>query len=154
VLGESRPFTILPVLTSFVHEAMASGVDPEADPRVPRFVDALLETMAASKRRLCVVAGADLAHVGPRFGDPTPNSSDFLRDVERADRAMLETVTAGDPTGFYGAVSSDGDSRRICGLSPIYTLLRVLPGVRGRLLRYSQWPDPHGAVSFCAAVFP
>ena len=49
--------------------------------------------------------------------------------------------------------AADGDSRRICGLSPIYAFLRVLPGIRGELLRYRQWPDPQGAVTYCAAAF-
>jgi len=51
-------------------------------------------------------------------------------------------------------VAHDADRRRICGLSPIYTFLRALPGASGRLLRYRQWPDPEGAVTFCAATFP
>ena len=153
LFGE-RPFTILPVLASFLHEAVWTKSDPERDPRIPRFIDALLGTMAACRRPVCLIAGVDLAHVGPRFGDPEPNTEEALRDVEAADRSMLESVMEGDPIGFYGAVSFDGDSRRICGLSPIYTFLRALPGVRGRLLRYRQWPDSAGAVSFCAAVFP
>jgi hypothetical protein len=66
---------------------------------------------------------------------------------------MLETVKAGDAAAFYGSVAADGDSRRICGLSPIYAFLRALPGARGDVLRYSQAPDPQGAVSFCAAAF-
>ena len=154
LLGTRRPFTIVPVLASFLHEAVWTGRDPEADRRVPRFVDALLETMAASPRRICLVAGVDLAHVGPRFGDREPNRADGLRAVEAADRSMLESVMDGDFTAFYAGVAADGDARRICGLSPLYTFLRALPGVRGRLLRYSQWPDPEGAVTFCAAAFP
>ena len=43
---------------------------------------------------------------------------------------MLGAVTAGDAAGFFESVAADGDSRRICGLSPIYTFLRALPGVR------------------------
>lgn len=154
LLGERRPFTILPVLVSFLHEAVLMRRDPEADVRIPRFIDALLGTMAASGRRVCLIGGVDLAHVGPRFGDPEANSAESLAAVAAADRSMLEAVTAGEPTGFFGSVLADQDARRICGLSPIYTFLRALPGVQGRLLRYSQWPDPEGAVSFCAAVFP
>jgi hypothetical protein len=67
---------------------------------------------------------------------------------------MLEPVLAADAGGFFASVASDGDARRICGLSPIYTLLRLLPQQPGRLLRYSQWPDPEGAVTFCAVSFP
>jgi hypothetical protein len=67
---------------------------------------------------------------------------------------MLRSVTGGDARGFYESVARDGDRRRICGLSPIYAFLRVLAGGEGRLLRYRQWPDPEGAVTFCAAAFP
>ena len=154
IVGRRRPFAILPVLASYLHESQLSGGDPEADPRVPRFVDALRETMAASSRRVCLVAGVDLAHVGPRFGDPKRNTATSLARVERDDRAMLESVVGVDARGFYAGVAADHDARRICGLSPIYTLLRLLPEARGRLLRYTQWPDPQGAVTFCAVTFP
>jgi hypothetical protein len=149
----SRPFTVLPVLASFLHEAVWAGGEPEADQRVPRFLDALGETIAASGRRVCVIAGVDLAHVGPRFGDAESNTPAFLDRVAREDRKMLEAVTASDPAAFFASVAADGDSRRICGFSPIYAFLRALPGSRGELLRYTQWPDPQGAVSFCAAAF-
>jgi MEMO1 family protein len=149
----ARPFTMVPLLASFLHEAVWTGKSAEADARVPRFLAALADTLAASPRRICVVGGVDLAHVGPRFGDAEPNTAAFLAEVERADRAMLETVTAGDAPAFFASVAADGDARRICGLSPIYAFLRVLPGARGHLIRYRQWPDPQGAVSFCAAAF-
>jgi len=148
-----RPFTILPILASFLHEAIWTGADAEGDPRVPRFLDALAETINASTRRVCVIAGVDLAHVGPRFGDAEANTAAFLERVARDDHKMLEAVTAAEPAAFFASVAADGDSRRICGLSPIYAFLRVLPGIRGELLRYSQWPDPQGAVTYCAAAF-
>jgi len=154
LLGNRRPFTILPVLASFLHDPLGTRRDPEADRRVPAFIDALLQSMAASSRKICVIAGVDLAHVGPRFGDQALNTAASLERVAAADRSMLEAVTGGEATAFFASVAADGDQRRICGLSPIYTFLRVLPGVRGRLLRYAQWPDPEGAVSFCAAAFP
>ena len=37
---------------------------------------------------------------------------------------MLESVVGVDARGFFASVAADGDARRICGLSPIYTLLR------------------------------
>ena len=151
-LGD-RPFTVVPLLASFLHEAVWEGRAPEEDSRVPRFLEALAETIATAGRRVCVIGGVDLAHVGPRFGDAAPNTPASLAEVERDDRAMLDAVMAGDAAGFYASVARDGDARRICGLSPIYAFLRALPGAEGRLVRYSQWPDPQGAVSFCAAAF-
>jgi len=151
--AERHDFTIVPILASFLHESLAGGREPEADPRVPRFLDALGETIAASRRRVCVIAGVDLAHVGPRFGDAEPVGPSRLASLESEDRATLEAVAAVEPRAFYESVAKDGDSRRICGLSPIYTLLRCLPGRSGRLLRYAQWPDPQGVVTFASLVF-
>ncbi len=153
LFGGRRDFTIIPILTSFLHESLMSGEEPEADPWIPRFFEALGETLAASGRRACLVAGADLAHVGPRFGDPEPVTPAVLREVEREDHATLEAVTAGDARGFYESVAKDGDRRRICGLSPIYTLLRCLGPSSGKLLKYAQWPDPQGTVTFASVVF-
>jgi hypothetical protein len=148
-----REVRIVPVLASFAHEAMHRGVHPDDDPRVPRFLDALAETIAAGGQRVAVIAGADLAHVGPRFGDAEPVGAPELARIEREDTVMLESVAGGDPDAFFESVASDGDRRRICGYSPIYALLRSLPGVTGNVKRYGQWPDPNGVVSFASVVF-
>jgi AmmeMemoRadiSam system protein B len=148
-----REFTIIPILASFAHEALARGQGPEDDPRVPRFLDALAETMATSGRKVVVIAGADLAHVGPRFGDPTPIEPDELQRVAQADRAMLAAVEDGDARAFFGSIAADGDRRRICGFSPIYALLRTLGPGRGEVKHYGQWPDPQAVVTYASVIF-
>jgi hypothetical protein len=153
-----RDFTIVPVLASFAHEALLRGGGPEDDPRVPRFLDAVGDAVAVSGRRVAIIAGADLAHVGPRFGDPEHVSDAQRALIEREDREMLQAVIGGGAAGFFESVARDGDRRRICGLSPIYATLRVLGAgdgpVPGTLRRYGQWPDPQGLVSFASVVFP
>jgi AmmeMemoRadiSam system protein B len=154
LFGDRRDFTIVPVLASFAHDALARGKRPEDDRRVACFLDAVAETAAAHTRRVAFVAGADLAHVGPRFGDPEPVSPDALARIEREDRAMLEPVAGGDAGGFFASVEADGDRRRICGFSPIYALLRALPsGTSGRVRHYGQWPDPQAVVTYASVVF-
>ena len=148
-----RDVRIVPILTSFAHEAMARGTSPSETDAVRRFHDALGETIAAMGRRVVFVAGADLAHVGPQFGDPEPLSADDLVRVEQEDRAMLESVEGGDADGFFASVARDEDRRRICGLSPIYSLLRMVGNGPGVLRRYGQWPDPQGTVTFASIVF-
>src|SRR2546422_1539619 len=124
--ADRRDIRIVPVLASFAHEAMLEGKRPDDDPRVPRFLEALADTIAASGRRVALIAGADLAHVGPRFGDPEPVSAPELARLEREDREMLEPVAAGDAPAFFGAGARDGDRRRLRGLSPVYALLAAV----------------------------
>jgi len=153
LFADRRDIRIVPVLTSFAHEAMHRGRRPDDDARVPRFLDALAETIAADSRRVALIAGADLAHVGPRFGDPEPVGPPELARIERDDTAMLASVEACDPRAFFESVAGDGDRRRICGYSPIYALLRSLGGAAGTVKRYGQSPDPNGVVSFASVVF-
>ena len=151
--ADRRDFTIVPILASFAHEALVHGQDVEQDRAVRRFLDALGETIATSGRRVALIAGADLAHVGPRFGDPAPIEAAERQRIEQEDRAMLDAVVAGDARGFFASVAGDGDRRRICGLSPIYAVLRMLGGRPGVLRHYGQSPDPQGVVSYASVVF-
>ena len=154
LLGPTRSLRILPILCGSFHEWILSGRVPSGDPPVREFLDTLHDLLETRGDEICLVAGADLAHVGARFGDSDGITPDFLRWIESQDRQMLEPVAAGNPEGFFRFVSREGDRRRICGLPPIYTLLTVIRGHTGRLLHYGQAPDPQGAVTFCAMAFP
>jgi hypothetical protein len=67
---------------------------------------------------------------------------------------MLAFVQKGDAQGFLDYIRNEGDKRRICGLPPIYAVLKVLEPVRGKLIDYGQWQDPqgYGSVSFCGMI--
>lgn len=153
VTPADRPVRIVPILCGSCHRFVEERRPPRAGEAVEDFLAALRETLAALGGRSVLIASADLAHVGPQFGDPGPLTPGQLREVEEADRQMLSFAEAGDAEGFFRAVASDGDRRRICGLPPIYAALRTLGGHRGRLLRYCQWPDPHGTVTFAALAW-
>lgn len=146
----ARPVRIVPILCGSLHQFVENRRSPSEAREIEAFLAAVGDTMTSVGGRSVVLASADLTHVGPRFGDPRQITPGQLREVADADREMLETIEAGDAEAFFRAVARDGDRRRICGLPPIYAALRVLPGVRGRLLRYSQWPDPQGTVTFAA----
>ena len=151
--GERR---IVPLLTSFAHECLVRGGSPAGTQVVEGTLDAVRSAMATVPRRYCVVAGADLAHVGPRFGDPWQVGRAELARVQADDRALLRPVVEADAEGFFAEALRQEDRNRICGLSPIYALLRLLPGGpagRGRLLHYGQWPDPDGTVTFASVGF-
>jgi AmmeMemoRadiSam system protein B len=154
VLGKRRA-RIIPILAG-LGEHQHSGESPATSRAVTRFFDALRRIV--DRRRAVIVAGADLAHVGPRFGDPRP-----LDEVERsrlhvADRDSLTRAERGDAEAFWEHVAHDLDTRRVCGLAPVYSLLRTLASsARGEVRHYEQTVDPeegsivsHAAVGFFA----
>ncbi|MGD0528685.1 MAG: AmmeMemoRadiSam system protein B [Polyangiaceae bacterium] len=137
----ARPFRIVPVLAGLGAQ-QASGHDPAGDAAVARFLGGVREAVEARPGRVVVVAGADLAHVGPRFGDERPYDAVQRAVLEGRDRGSLERAAALDASGFWEHVASDLDDRRVCGLAPIWSLVRSLsPGAHGRLLHYEQTID-------------
>jgi len=148
--GERR---IVPLLASFAHECLVRRENPAQRREIEGMLDAVRDAMAAVPRRYCLVAGADLAHVGPRFGDEWRAGRAELARVQVEDRALLAPVVQADAQGFFAEAMRQQDRNRICGLSPIYALLRLLPGGPGRLLHYGQWPDPEGTVTFASVSF-
>ena len=154
----TRPVRIVPVLAGLGAQ-QATGEDPAGDERVVRFIDAVRDLVSAGAGKVVVVAGADLAHVGPRFGDGSALDAERRTELERTDRASLERATSLDAGGFWEHVAADLDRRRVCGLAPIWSLLRSLGGgTSGKVLHYEQTIDredgsivSHAAVGFYAA---
>ena len=93
---------------------------------------------------MLVAASGDLAHVGPAFGDPTPYDADREGRLRAADEQLL-TPSPG-PRRILRQLRAERDARRICGLPPIYLMLRYLgDGARGEVVGYDQCPaDPDG----------
>jgi AmmeMemoRadiSam system protein B len=140
VLGD-RPFRIVPVLAGLGRH-QATGADPAKDGRVKRFLDAVRGLVEARPGKVVVVAGADLAHVGPRFGDDEPYDTTRRAALERADRASLGHAARGDAGGFWEHVVRDLEERRVCGLAPIWSLLVSLgASAAGKVLHYEQTVD-------------
>jgi AmmeMemoRadiSam system protein B len=141
-LMKERRFRIVPVLAGLGAQ-QASGADPDGDPSIRAFVDGVRAVVEARPGKVVVVAGADMAHVGPRFGDAAAYDGERRGVLERADRASLEQAASLDGAGFWSHVAADLDERRVCGLAPIWSLLRSIAGsgARGKVLHYEQTVD-------------
>ena len=150
-----QTFRVVPILCGSFYDSIDQGISLRQKPHVSDFVDALKETVEECGDNTCFVASADLAHVGLRFGDPAPPSPAALQQIERDDRNMLACVENMDAEGFFDFVSREEDRRKICGLPPIYTLLKVMDAREGKLLSYQQSVEPNGSsvVSFASMVF-
>ena len=151
--GGKKDFEILPVLCSGFHEIMAQRKLPSGDEAFRKSLDAIHEVLESSGRKICIIASADLAHLGPQFGDSNPILEADGPRIRRDDETMLDWILKGSADGFYRHVLSEGDRRRICGLSPIYVLLRLLGSGSGELLYYGQALDPQTTVTFASIGF-
>jgi AmmeMemoRadiSam system protein B len=150
-----KPFKIVPILVSSFHGAMIRKTPPEADESIGKFLHALQRLALEESRRVCFVAGVDLAHVGRQFGDRDALTKEFLQWVEREDRELVDRLLLLDAPGFFQNVAKDQDRRRICGFSPLYSLVQLLDGVQGKFLTYRQahTPETASAVTFTSVLF-
>jgi len=154
VLGKRRA-RIVPILAGLGTE-QAEQRAPRKTDAVARFLDALKNGIAKRGNRVVLVAGADMAHVGPRFGDAAAHDAGERADLERIDRKSLDFAEQIDAAGFWSHVAADLDARRVCGLAPIFSLLDALPdSARGEILHYEQNVDPDDGsiVSYASLAF-
>ncbi len=150
---ESGP-TIVPLLCSFGFRDVAPGGEP-AYSRIQKFTSALRMSMKESGLQACLIASADLAHLGPRYGDSQGIGPGQSPMVKVRDLEMLATVERGDAEGFASWIRDEEDGRRICGFGPIYTLLKSIGPSKGAVVKHGCAPvDQNGSVvSFVSMAF-
>jgi len=146
VLAGGRKFAIVPILCANpCHEGGACcGQDGDGhDPGGARaFAAALGEVLATTEGRTIVIAGADLSHIGQHFGDAAATTPEYLQRVEQLDRGLLARLESRDEEAVVQFLTSTQNQTRICGIGPIYGLMRALPERECRVLSY------HQAISF------
>lgn len=119
------------------------------------FAEALGHLVQEDDTPTCIIAGADLSHVGRFFGDTAELSDEFLSDVRERDQAALAHVQTNEPETFRRSVAAGDNPTRICSAGCIYALMTALPEIKPRLLKYHQAVNHEAqcAVTCAAAVF-
>jgi AmmeMemoRadiSam system protein B len=154
VFGQTREFTIVPILVTSFHHMILTKTPPAETPRVAAFLNALRATVAQWSKKVCFVAGVDFAHVGQKFGDQGPLTPDFLNWVESEDQRLIRALEKIDHADFFAEIAKNGDQRRVCGFAPMYTLLHLVDAKQGKLLKYAYSETaPQSAVSFASLAF-
>ena len=141
-----KPVPVVPILCGHFGAFIESRADPANYQPFADAVSVLCEEMAS--RRTLVVAAADLAHMGPAFGDPYGLDYIGQAKLRSADERLLETVYAGDAAAFYKELRDEGDRRHVCGLPPIYLALRLLGETSGEPAGYAVCPADQQGMSF------
>ena len=135
--GVTRLPAVVPVLCgSFhcyvAHEPGQTPATPDDDACAGAALDALVGALGG--RRTLVVSAADLAHVGPAFGDPAPLTARDKVALAASDAALLAQACRGEAAPFLAELRAERDRRRVCGLPPTYWALRLLEALAGRPL--------------------
>ena len=134
LFGGKRDIRIVPILIGYfpVDGTVPTPENVEAITHLTKF---LRDTLTERGSKAVLIAGADFAHVGSQFGDDLELTQEYLAEVQRADKTLIENR---DAEGFYQANRSTGDRYRVCGTGAIYVLLKSLPSASGTLLQYRQ----------------
>jgi hypothetical protein len=149
-----RLIKIVPILVGGFHLLLEEGKTPRDDRDLETLIEAVQESERSLGGQTLYVAGVDLSHVGPRFGDP-PLDERAKQEIESLDREAIEAARRGDAEGWYQAIASHEDSTRICGFGATYAMLRAVSPGEGRLLRYQQSDEEDGSmVSIATLVWP
>lgn len=137
MLAGERPFTIVPVLCRAPRELCGDPPGFEG-PELGTFGEALGAAIAAAPGRTVLLAGADLSHLGTRFGDPEPVTQAMLEETARSDRALLRFLEERAEREFVRRLAANENVTRVCSAGCIYALLTALPDRPCRLLSYHQ----------------
>ncbi len=149
-----RDFSVLPVLIGSFHDFIIKGDLPKNDKSINEFINGLKKVIHDSGREAIYIASVDFAHVGRRFDDNF-DAETVLESLRNEDTELIEYLSKGNSDKFFSAVSKVQDKRKICGLSPIYSMLQLRGKLNGELLHYYQWNDKptSSAVSFASIAY-
>ncbi len=114
---------IVPILCSFGHDDWNSLRDS-----VDSFAALLADLVFGGKFSVGVLASVDLAHVGPRYGDQFKPHQGTIQAHMASDEILLKMLQDCRASDFIERINRDGNSRKVCGVAPLYTLAKVLQG--------------------------
>jgi len=155
LFSKIKKIKIVPILCNSFHKFIQNGKSPKEDENSSKFLKKISEIINSKEKSFFIIAGADMAHVGLKFGDPEPVDGTMLRWIRQRDALSLSYAEKIDAEGFYKSIEEEKDKRKICGLSPIYSLLSTINAIEGKLIDYDQAleQDTGSVVSFASMGF-
>ena len=103
-----------------------------------------------------IIASVDMAHVGPRYGDRYKPHKATIQENLSSDESLLKLLEKCQADDFIQKINRDANSRKICGVAPLYTMAKALEGrANGTTLRQSHAiVDGEGSfVTFASMAF-
>ncbi len=137
-VGHQKTITIVPVLCSFSPSVLADPEERLLFDQIDQFLRLLKEAIQSTGQQVCVIAAANLAHIGLRYGDQKPPTDFSFHRCMQTDLEMLKKVEELKAEEFAQFILSEGDKRHIFGFSAIFLLLKLIEAEKGEVLRYDR----------------
>ncbi len=146
-----RRFSAVPVLCGSPHEFYDAPAALAGEAGLGQVLTALQQAIAEYPGRVCIVAGADLSHIGPRFGAADAVDADQVTVLRARDREALAQLGR-SAAAWFEHLAASHNATSVCSVANLYLLRALLPEAEWRLLHYDVAFDPEQTVSFAAAV--
>lgn len=149
-LHGGRPCKVVPILCGSLHEFYEQPGEVGGEHGLGPVIQALRTAIAQYEGEVVVVAGADLSHLGSRFGCPRPADEATVKAIEAGDLQALGQLSV-DADRWFAHFAANFNARNVCSVSNLYLVRALLPDARFELLRHEVAFDPEQTVSFAAA---
>ena len=98
-----RPFRIVPLVVGSFDDCVADGRARRAKDDIGRMIEALRQVEAETPEPICYIISGDLAHIGPKFGDPAPVERTQLEHSRQQDQAAAAAERGRRPGRLFPA---------------------------------------------------
>ena len=145
-------YKIVPFLVGSFEELMYmsnSSLEKDIDKAVK-----VLRTLINEEPDTFILVSGDLSHIGKKFGDQVA-ATDMIEQVNAFDQEFLGVAADGDENGLLSHMKSNFDAYRICGFSPLMTMIKAFPDLNGEIISYDIWDEKEreSAVSFGSILY-
>ncbi|MCX7909772.1 MAG: AmmeMemoRadiSam system protein B [Ignavibacteria bacterium] len=137
---QNPQISIIPILVGPFHEFFYQNSTPLANERIKIFVETFRKKIFEKYEKPLFVASVDFSHFGRKFHDPF-DGMDYFDEIHKHDKKLIELIQNCNPEGFFNEISKVKDRYKVCGLSPIYSILSVVKPRVGKFLAYDFWDD-------------
>jgi AmmeMemoRadiSam system protein B len=147
-------FKILPILVGSFHNFVQTDTLPKDDEHFQELIRKVKDVVIQSGKKTVYIASVDFAHIGRKFGDDF-DAAPELEILREEDKMLINHLVNFEADEFFKTVAKNNDRRKICGLSPIYSVLQMNKFRESKFLEYNQWDETEtkSAVSFASIAF-
>lgn len=118
--------SLIPIIVCGFYNFLTSGALPASDKKYNDFVDALaaeISNFESQGKKVGILAGVDMAHIGKNFGDTKDLSDEWLEEIQILDQEYLACIESSNLNSLFAHMAKDQDARRMCGFPTLYTVL-------------------------------